>query len=126
MNKNYYVCLCFEDSLKTYQFFVGTTPYHYPAIQNVLYKDQKWFVIQMLGPLPTEQDANRLYQRWHKPNVNRGYLLTIGLELMQEYNLQMWSEDNPENPLRIQEKKDILPPLTVHMVKTLLNKEGSK
>lgn len=126
MNKNYYVCLCFENTLKQYQFFVGPTPYHYPAIQNVLHKDEKWFVAQMIGPLPTEADAIRLYHLWHQPNVKRGYLLTIGLELMQEFNLQMWTDETPDSPLCINPNTNILPPLTVYMVKTLLDREGFK
>ena len=127
MNKKFYVCLCFEDTLRDYQFFVGTKPYHYPAIQNLLNKNEKWFVVQMLGPLPTELDANRLYNLWHKPGVvNRGYFLTIGLELMQEYGLQMWTDEHPNNPLSIHEKKNELPPLTVRKVRELLNIEGSE
>jgi hypothetical protein len=116
----FFVSLCFENIFKKHQFFVGENLYEYPAIHNVLYPNEKWFTIQMIGPFSTYDEASRIYCRWNVPGKKRGELLTIGLQIKDKYKLQMWTDHTPTTPLAIKENEYIMPPLTVKIVKTVL------
>lgn len=97
----WYIALLFLDSGKEHKFIVHSQPH--------LKVEENWTLIQLIGPFFKQREAFGVYNEWTRnKKCERGYLLTIGLELCEKYGLKMWTE--PENKVK-------RVPITIKMVK---------
>ena len=91
-----YVALLFDDNLKKHEFIVHPKAAEFPHIMNALDNKAQWFLIQMIGPFQTKKEADYIKCLWDQLNAPRGYLLTIGKEICNQYNLTMWVGNNKD------------------------------